>query len=146
MTAYVCGFAFEPDRRVWLIQKNRPEWQKGKLNGVGGKIEFNETAVAAMAREFQEEAGVAIPLQRWKQFHYEKWRNGNSVAFFCVGIWPGESPESKTDEQLVRMRWHNATFQELLTDHPLMYNLPYLIPMAYTLLYANADDLPFHSN
>lgn len=145
MTAYVCGFAFDTSRKVFLILKNRPEWQKGKLNGIGGKIEPGETALRAMAREFKEEAGLDIHISRWKQYHFEKWRNGNSVAFFTVGLRPGEYPTSQTDEQIIPVRWHNATYQELLADHPMMYNLPYLIPMAYTLLYANADDLPFHS-
>lgn len=62
MKLYVCGFLFSPDRsRVVLIRKNRPVWQAGKLNGVGGKIEPGETPHDAMVREFREEAGLLIP-------------------------------------------------------------------------------------
>jgi len=43
-----------------LIEKNKPEWQKGFLNGVGGKIEPDESAEHAMQREFKEETGVDI--------------------------------------------------------------------------------------
>ena len=59
---YVCGFLFSPDRsRVLLIRKNRPAWQKGKLNGIGGKVEPSDTDhLAAMRREFREEAGLDI--------------------------------------------------------------------------------------
>lgn len=58
---YVCGFLFSPDRsRVLLIRKRRPAWQAGKLNGVGGKIEPGETAIAAMRREFREETGLQL--------------------------------------------------------------------------------------
>ena len=40
MERMVVGFAFTEDRRsVILIRKNRPEWQAGRLNGVGGHIE-----------------------------------------------------------------------------------------------------------
>lgn len=61
MQAYVCGFLFSPDRsRVLLIRKRRPDWQKGKLNGVGGKIERGERPAQAMRREFIEEAGLDI--------------------------------------------------------------------------------------
>ena len=45
---------------VLLIRKNRPSWQKGKLNGVGGKVEAGETPTAAMDREFKEETGCAL--------------------------------------------------------------------------------------
>ena len=55
---YVAGFLFSPDRsRVLLIRKNRPAWQAGKLNGLGGKIEPGETPPQAMRREFREEQG-----------------------------------------------------------------------------------------
>ena len=58
---YVCGFLFSPDRtRVLLIRKNRPAWQAGKLNGLGGKIEPGETPLEAMRREFREEAGAEV--------------------------------------------------------------------------------------
>ena len=61
MQEYACGFLFSPDRkRVLLIRKNRPAWQKGKLNGVGGKLEAGETPLDAMIREFREEAHLAI--------------------------------------------------------------------------------------
>jgi 8-oxo-dGTP pyrophosphatase MutT (NUDIX family) len=53
---YVVGFLFSEDEsRVLLVWKNRPAWQDGKLNGVGGKIEAGETPLQAMEREFKEE-------------------------------------------------------------------------------------------
>lgn len=59
---YVVGFLFSPDKSdVLLIQKNRPEWQAGRLNGVGGKVEQDETAHEAMVREFAEETGMEVP-------------------------------------------------------------------------------------
>jgi 8-oxo-dGTP diphosphatase len=61
MQGFVCGFMYSPDRsRVLLIRKNRPAWQAGKLNGVGGKIEPGETPAQAIRREFREEAGLDV--------------------------------------------------------------------------------------
>lgn len=61
MKRYVCSFAFSADRsRVLLIRKNRPAWQAGKLNGVGGKIEAGETPVQAARREFAEETSLDV--------------------------------------------------------------------------------------
>jgi 8-oxo-dGTP diphosphatase len=66
-TKYVLGFLFDPSQKdVVLIKKIKPEWQKGKLNGVGGKIEEGESPVVAMRREFKEETGVEI--EEWREF------------------------------------------------------------------------------
>lgn len=70
---YVCGFAFHDEvgtvrPRVVLVRKVKPDWQAGKLNGVGGKIEPGETPEAAMAREFKEETGVSMPVEVWSVF------------------------------------------------------------------------------
>jgi len=64
---YVCGFLFSPDRsRVLLIRKNRPAWQRDRLNGVGGKVEAGESLPQAMRREFREEAGMDLPEAHWR--------------------------------------------------------------------------------
>lgn len=56
---YVVGFMFDfALERVALIRKNKPAWQAGLLNGIGGKIEPNETAQEAMRRECIEEVGM----------------------------------------------------------------------------------------
>ena len=61
MIEYVAGLLFSDEGdRVTLILKNRPEWQAGSYNAVGGKVEFGETPADAMKREFIEEAGVDI--------------------------------------------------------------------------------------
>lgn len=64
MTRYVLGFAFNAARtKVLLISKKRPDWQAGKLNGIGGHIEDGESAFRAMCREALEEAGLT--RARW---------------------------------------------------------------------------------
>lgn len=76
---YVLGFAFhgEPaERTVVLLEKRTPEWQRGRLNGVGGKIEAGETPVEAMIREFEEEVGVKTSPRAWQLYvrmHGEDW-------------------------------------------------------------------------
>lgn len=62
---YVLGFAFDDIGRVALIRKNKPDWQRGRWNGVGGKVEPKELAVVAMSREFFEETGVMVPSTAW---------------------------------------------------------------------------------
>lgn len=62
MKQYVLAFIFNKDLdSVWLIKKNKPEWQKGCLNGIGGKIERGERPIDAMERELREETGIRLP-------------------------------------------------------------------------------------
>lgn len=67
---YVLGFAFGCDgNAVLLIMKNRPKWQAGKVNGVGGKIEEDDwCAEAAMVREFKEETGIDTDVSQWEHY------------------------------------------------------------------------------
>jgi len=79
MQSYVAGFLFSLcEQSVALIEKRTPEWQRGYLNGIGGKNETGETPCEAMAREFQEEAGLKTAPENWTTFaivtrpnHYE---------------------------------------------------------------------------
>jgi 8-oxo-dGTP diphosphatase len=79
---YVAGFLFSDDGgKVLLIQKSHPDWQRGKLNGVGGHVEPGETPAAAMQREFEEEAGLTIGC--WES-RVTLVGRGFTVHFFAV--------------------------------------------------------------
>lgn len=81
-TKYVVGFMFNMDMsRVALIRKNKPAWQEGLLNGIGGKIEGDEPAAKAMVREFLEEAGVLTFVGTWNHFCSMEGRNNDGETF-----------------------------------------------------------------
>lgn len=66
MTRMVCGLAFNADAsQILLVQKTHPEWQKGRLNGIGGHVNEGETEIAAMVREFHEECGIRTAVHQW---------------------------------------------------------------------------------
>lgn len=67
MKRYVLGFAFK-ENYVLLIKKQRPSWQKGFYNGLGGHIEEGEEPVQAMVREFKEECGIETEEECWQEF------------------------------------------------------------------------------
>ena len=46
------------DNNVLLVLKNKPAWQKGRLNLVGGKVEPGEAPHEAAVRELEEESGL----------------------------------------------------------------------------------------
>lgn len=118
----VVGFAFDPTlERVLLIEKNRPEWQKGYLNGPGGKIEPGETPVEAMQREFREETGIDHP--DWE--HYATLV-ADGVSIWCFrAILNIDAAGQTTDERLVR-----AFPDKMMANPKVMHNLRWLIPMA----------------
>lgn len=67
---YVVGFAFNKEKtKLLLIQKTKPAWQAGLLNGVGGKIEsYDSTSYHAMTREFFEESNLKTVKEDWYLF------------------------------------------------------------------------------
>lgn len=89
---YVLGFMFNEDlSKVALIRKNKPTWQKGKLNGIGGKIErdrvslLEEMPVDAMVREFLEETGKKTLSTEWTQFASMLGQEWEVKCFVSIG-------------------------------------------------------------
>lgn len=123
MTEYVAGFLFSPDlESVVLIRKNKPEWQKGLLNGIGGKIEPGEATWEAMRREFKEEAGLDI--EKWIKF-CEVGVEGDYKVYFFYATSPNyEDVMSMTDEKV-------QVIDSALKPHTkVIKNLFWLIPLA----------------
>jgi 8-oxo-dGTP diphosphatase len=126
MKQYACGFLFSVDgSRVVLIRKNRPAWQAGKLNGVGGKLELGETPSQAMRREFREEAGLDV--ESWEQV---LTITGEPTAFDPSG-WQGHFFRAFGDVDTVR-----TLMDEPLEVHPTLPvpagtipNLMWMIPL-----------------
>ena len=124
---YVAGFMFDfKKERVALIKKVKPEWQKGLLNGIGGKIEINETAAAAMVREFEEETGFKTMESDWFPLIKMKGTNGQWVVnfFFCTNrLASFEALKTTTDEEIVIIDLIDLDIE------PVIPNLRWIIPM-----------------
>ena len=60
-------YAFYQDS-VLMIHRNlrKNDIHEGKWNGLGGKLEKNETAKEAASREFHEEANCSVQAKDWK--------------------------------------------------------------------------------
>lgn len=127
MINYVCGFLFSSNYTfVALINKTKPEWQNGLLNGIGGKIEEGETSGQAMEREFEEETGVHIANPEWQYFSQitnvdQIWK----VDFFSAVSEKVFELKSTTEEKVELIE------VKTLLDHTrVIPNLKWLIPMA----------------
>ena len=98
-TQYVMGLIFDTTDRVLLIKKKRPIHQVGKWNGLGGKVEDNETITRAMTRETKEEADLDIPESSWTLMYSGSQPSG-SLFVFITYISPElmDSAKQMTDE------------------------------------------------
>ena len=118
---YTCGFMFDSHGKVLLVQKARPKWQIGRLNGIGGKNETFDSPMACMIREWKEET----------QNDHADWTHVCSLSF----------PEARVDffkaivDVLPRFPQENDTGESLLVveanslPDSVIPNLKWLIPL-----------------
>ena len=93
---------------VLLLRKNRPEWQIGKMNFFGGKVEPGETLNDAAEREAEEELGpnFAREIREWRYVVAEDGPGYTCTFFFgrvdptAVGITPSQNDVGEVFE------WH----------------------------------------
>lgn len=124
MFVYTLAFIFNEDlSKILLIEKNRPEWQKGFLNGIGGKCEPNEPPLQCINREVFEECGLnniifnKIGIIDGIEYVVYVYNARISHKIFNVAI-------SKTDEKISSYDIKNLESKNLLPS------VKYLIPIA----------------
>ena len=123
-TNYVLGFYFSTDlERVALIRKQKPAWQAGKLNGIGGKLENGEKPLSAMRREFREEAGLTV--EKWVEFCQMIGIGFTINCFAAIGD-PRECKSQETENV--------GVFHVRLVSRNQVDNLRWLIPLAINKL------------
>lgn len=131
MKRYVVGFLFDESlTSVVLLKKNRPDWQKGFLNGFGGKIEDNESPWQAMHRESIEEIGTTPSA--W--LYFASMQNAESEVLFHAARdqWAFDRIQQRTDEEVMR------TLVHLIPQTKALQCLHFLIPRAVYIL-TNVD-------
>lgn len=124
MTRYVLGFVISTSGRVLLIRKQRPLWQRGKLNGIGGKVEGTESDAEAMVREFCEETGVRTVKGQWHHFATLEGSEYEVTCFVAYSNRIMQAAKSPTDETVET---------HLIADLPnqdTLHNVGYLVGIA----------------
>lgn len=121
---YVVGFLLKDnDTQIALIRKQFPEWQRGKWNGIGGKIDGLETPYQAMVREFEEEAGLRIT--DWDEF---LTMTNPYVHFFTSRLPKDSKLNIRTMERIGEyVDWR---FVDDLEGMNVVANLNWIIPLA----------------
>jgi len=124
MKKYVTGFLFSKDSsHIVLINKINPQWQRGLFNGIGGKIEINESSIDAMVREFVEETGVTTQQADWTC--YAKVVRPNC---YDVDVYFAHSDLAFTAKTIEQEQVHIIKLIDLPNN--VIPNLRWLIPLA----------------
>ena len=127
MREYVVGLVTDGSYMAF-IRKNRPQWQRGLLNGIGGKVEENESHKQAMVREFREETGLTIEASRWRLLANMEYPAQAHIVFYTAKVSHDElsSLKSETDE---RVEVHSVEYPHMYPQR-FIHNLHWLIPLA----------------
>jgi 8-oxo-dGTP diphosphatase len=122
MKSYVAGFYFDKEgKSVALVHKNRPDWQIGQINAIGGKVEPGESPTNAVAREFLEETGLRV--LDWEHV-VEIYGPGWEVYFYRAFGNPNDCKTMEDEEIVV----HSVS--DALNLHNLVSNLYWILPLA----------------
>jgi 8-oxo-dGTP diphosphatase len=101
MQKYVVGFIFNKDLdSVLLMHKNRPAWQDGLINGLGGKVEEGEDTFTTISREIEEESGLIIEESEWIKSGKVYSGTFTMDVFGCVYDGDKEDATTKEDEEI----------------------------------------------
>lgn len=112
-------------REVVLVRKNKPKWQAGRLNGIGGAIEGGESPYQAMVREWHEETGHNEV--GWSHFATLAFPGGR-VHFFSASVDRMPAFPAKNDiGEAIEI--HN--YESVVRSDDVIDNLKWLMPLAF---------------
>ncbi len=138
VTEYVLGFAFNQSlSHVVLIRKLRPNWQAGRLNGVGGHTEDGESSDTAMAREFCEEVGVGTLPSDWQEFAVMEGGDRDSEEVFRVRCFCSKMDLSAVHKAGDEEPETWCVFNLSIGNFNMLDNVFWLVGLAYNVLSGN---------
>jgi 8-oxo-dGTP pyrophosphatase MutT (NUDIX family) len=117
--------------QILMVLKDKPEWQKDRLNLIGGKIEPNETPEEAAFRELKEESGFGA--RTVTLFGKIIAKDAIVYCYKAFALWTRADIRPRHGET-EKVSWH--TWAEVQLDKRLIPNLRVIIP----LMQANVKD------
>lgn len=82
---------------------------RGRIGGIGGKVDEGESLEDAAVREVREEVGIDIDGRRAVQFYTEEGEDNFFISYFMVYCDSQDLPQVPMEEQLkvVNPKWYN---------------------------------------
>ena len=130
--------------KILLIEKNRPEWQAGRINFPGGSIEEGETPEQAAVRELKEESGLIADISRSKVIGVVDCPD---CVVHCVmllpenGAWWHDDVLNPDPDETEKVFWEYAW--TAVRDKRILNNLKVIIPL---VMYGVDDFKIIHEN
>jgi len=119
---YVVGFLFSEDlTEVLLVEKQRPKFQVGKLNGIGGGVDEGEDIYDAQVRELKEESDVQTRKDDWIYFADFVFAKGMQVSFLAAKAKGKPKEKTMTDEEVMWVDMNTLPENVLGDVKPLLF-------------------------
>lgn len=148
---YVVVFPFDFDgKHVLLIEKQKPDYLRGKWNGPGGRVEPGESIFNAAARELEEETGITVFSRDFNHIISMEFYETNDaflageylrIDFLTIFNNVIHHARKMEEEEVTIWPVHYALGKEHYSDAPrLVSNLYWMLPYAldkykYSLLH-----------
>lgn len=111
---------------ILFIEKDRPEFQKGRFNIPGGKIEKDDLSpLAAANRELIEETGYSLQGGRVAGLIRDTAREFN--VYICKGVVNNKEEPQPREGETERPFW--GLWSQIRKDPRLMPNLKIAVPL-----------------
>lgn len=145
MEYVLIGIISDDAQKILLTLKDRPAWQAGKLNLVGGKVEDGELIYDSAVRELFEETGICVSSLIWDSARFDKLDfsedrfldtsglvcngsiTGEGFEVFCYSGFSKEVKIKQRPEETEVVSWYNI--EDALLDERLIPNLKSIIPL-----------------
>ncbi|WP_026803660.1 NUDIX domain-containing protein [Aliarcobacter lanthieri] len=87
-------------KKILLLRKNNPDWQRGLYNGIGGKIDIDSTPIDTIIKISKEEIGLDI--LNWNELETIILDNGIELTYLLSLVDEEQIKKAKslTDERL----------------------------------------------
>lgn len=135
-----CERASTDGLQVLLVLKDKPLWQRNRLNLIGGKIEPNEEPIDCAVRELKEETGLDAGSISYQGKMLAE--DGIEIHCFFASLDDPHAEINPRDGETEQVAWY--TLSDVILDKRLIPNLRVIIP----LIHADSpkwiiSDLPF---
>ncbi len=144
---YTLAFVFHGDQVLMLRRNKAPNAHL--LNGVGGKLELDETPSQCIIREIREEVGIRISHVRFVGM--VTWggvaETGDAGMYVYFADWPKElsleiASGQQSDEGL--LDWFSIEYVCTNLDQAVVDNIPYFLPQMLSMRSGEGAPLRHH--